>query len=63
MTLLPLSPTECKACYHKACFRSGPCPKCTRLQARRELLARQSMAAELSDYEEEEEEHEEEAAT
>ncbi|XP_061493557.1 run domain Beclin-1-interacting and cysteine-rich domain-containing protein isoform X2 [Rhineura floridana] len=46
---------ECKACYHKACFRSGPCPKCERLQARRELLARQSMEADISDYEEEQE--------
>ncbi|KAJ6655527.1 hypothetical protein lerEdw1_005105 [Lerista edwardsae] len=51
---------ECKACYHKVCFRSGPCPKCERLQARRELLAKQSMEADISDYEEEEEEEEEE---
>ncbi|XP_032081309.1 run domain Beclin-1-interacting and cysteine-rich domain-containing protein isoform X2 [Thamnophis elegans] len=42
---------ECRACYHKGCFRSGPCPKCTRLQARRELLAKQSLEADLSDYE------------
>ncbi|XP_042313313.1 run domain Beclin-1-interacting and cysteine-rich domain-containing protein isoform X2 [Sceloporus undulatus] len=47
---------ECKACYHKTCFRSGPCPKCERLQARRELLAKQSMEADLSDYEDEQEE-------
>ncbi|XP_033006787.1 run domain Beclin-1-interacting and cysteine-rich domain-containing protein isoform X4 [Lacerta agilis] len=46
---------ECRACYHKVCFRSGPCPKCERLQARRELLAKQSMEADISDYEEEEE--------
>ncbi|KAM6443821.1 run domain Beclin-1-interacting and cysteine-rich domain-containing protein isoform 2-T2 [Liasis olivaceus] len=45
---------ECRACYHKGCFQSGPCPKCTRLQARRELLAKQSMEADLSDYEQEE---------
>ncbi|XP_062987835.1 run domain Beclin-1-interacting and cysteine-rich domain-containing protein isoform X2 [Elgaria multicarinata webbii] len=47
---------ECRACYHKGCFRSGPCPKCERLQARREMLAKQSMEADISDYEEEEEE-------
>nr|XP_028587749.1 run domain Beclin-1-interacting and cysteine-rich domain-containing protein [Podarcis muralis] len=47
---------ECRACYHKVCFRSGPCPKCERLQARRELLAKQSMEADISDYEEEQEE-------
>ncbi|CAI5776102.1 Hypothetical predicted protein [Podarcis lilfordi] len=47
---------ECRACYHKVCFRSGPCPKCERLQARRELLAKQSMEADVSDYEEEQEE-------
>ncbi|XP_034988450.2 run domain Beclin-1-interacting and cysteine-rich domain-containing protein isoform X1 [Zootoca vivipara] len=45
---------ECRACYHKVCFRSGPCPKCERLQARRELLAKQRMDADISDYEEEE---------
>ncbi|KAM6224440.1 run domain Beclin-1-interacting and cysteine-rich domain-containing protein isoform 2-T2 [Rhynchocyon petersi] len=44
---------ECKACYHKACFKSGSCPRCERLQARRELLARQSLESYLSDYEEE----------
>ncbi|XP_078245837.1 run domain Beclin-1-interacting and cysteine-rich domain-containing protein isoform X3 [Pogona vitticeps] len=54
---------ECRACYHKTCFRSGPCPKCERLQARRELLARQSMEAELSDYEDGQEEAEAGAAT
>ncbi|XP_053165639.1 run domain Beclin-1-interacting and cysteine-rich domain-containing protein isoform X3 [Hemicordylus capensis] len=47
---------ECRACYHKTCFRSGSCPKCERLQARRELLAKQSMEANISDYEEEQEE-------
>ncbi|KFV57897.1 Run domain Beclin-1 interacting and cysteine-rich containing protein, partial [Tyto alba] len=34
---------ECKACYHKSCFKSTRCPRCERLQARRELLAKQSM--------------------
>ncbi|KAK1343991.1 hypothetical protein QTO34_014549 [Cnephaeus nilssonii] len=37
------SRTECKACYHKACFKCGSCPRCERLQARRELLAKQSL--------------------
>ncbi|XP_026544934.1 run domain Beclin-1-interacting and cysteine-rich domain-containing protein isoform X1 [Notechis scutatus] len=54
---------ECRACYHKGCFRSGPCPKCARLQARRELLAKQSLEADLSDYEPEEEEETVGAAT
>ncbi|XP_032725296.1 run domain Beclin-1-interacting and cysteine-rich domain-containing protein isoform X6 [Lontra canadensis] len=44
---------ECKACYHKACFKSGSCPRCERLQARRELLAKQSLESYMSDYEEE----------
>ncbi|KAM7132956.1 run domain Beclin-1-interacting and cysteine-rich domain-containing protein isoform 5-T5 [Molossus nigricans] len=44
---------ECKACYHKACFKSGSCPRCDRLQARRELLAKQSLESCMSDYEEE----------
>ncbi|NXK53741.1 RUBCL protein, partial [Chauna torquata] len=29
--------TECKACFHKACFKSGGCPKCLRITARRTL--------------------------
>ncbi|XP_031955659.1 protein associated with UVRAG as autophagy enhancer isoform X2 [Corvus moneduloides] len=29
--------TECKTCFHKACFRSGGCPKCLRISARRTL--------------------------
>ncbi|KAM3834890.1 run domain Beclin-1-interacting and cysteine-rich domain-containing protein isoform 2-T3 [Vipera latastei] len=45
---------ECRACYHKGCFQSGPCPRCARLQARRELLAKQSLEADFSDYEPEE---------
>ncbi|MGH0153214.1 UNVERIFIED_CONTAM: hypothetical protein FKN15_056317, partial [Acipenser sinensis] len=40
---------ECKACYHKNCFRSEDCPRCSRLAARREQLARQNM----EQYEEE----------
>ncbi|XP_069473628.1 run domain Beclin-1-interacting and cysteine-rich domain-containing protein isoform X3 [Ambystoma mexicanum] len=31
---------ECKACYHKHCFKSKACPRCERLQARREMLAK-----------------------
>ncbi|XP_077204171.1 run domain Beclin-1-interacting and cysteine-rich domain-containing protein isoform X3 [Paroedura picta] len=54
---------ECKACYHKDCFRAGHCPRCERLQARRELLAKQSMEADLSDYEEQRGEEEEPEAT
>ncbi|XP_065413644.1 run domain Beclin-1-interacting and cysteine-rich domain-containing protein isoform X9 [Chrysemys picta bellii] len=45
---------ECKACYHKSCFKSGCCPRCERLHARRELLAKQSLESYISDYEEEE---------
>lgn len=44
---------ECKACYHKTCFKCGSCPRCERLQARRELLAKQSLESYTSDYEEE----------
>ncbi|NXY77954.1 RUBCL protein, partial [Glareola pratincola] len=29
--------TECKTCFHKACFKSGGCPKCSRIAARRTL--------------------------
>ncbi|XP_067417196.1 run domain Beclin-1-interacting and cysteine-rich domain-containing protein isoform X1 [Emydura macquarii macquarii] len=46
---------ECKACYHKACFKSGCCPRCERLHARREMLAQQDLMSCISDYEEEEE--------
>ncbi|RXM29287.1 Run domain Beclin-1 interacting and cysteine-rich containing protein [Acipenser ruthenus] len=45
----------CKACYHKNCFRSEDCPRCSRLAARREQLARRNM----EQYEEEEGESEE----
>ncbi|XP_074955111.1 run domain Beclin-1-interacting and cysteine-rich domain-containing protein isoform X3 [Phalacrocorax aristotelis] len=54
---------ECKACYHKSCFKSTRCPRCERLQARRELLAKQSMESYVSDYEDELEEPEAVAAT
>ncbi|NWX19842.1 RUBIC protein, partial [Aegotheles bennettii] len=54
---------ECKACYHKSCFKSTHCPRCERLQARRELLAKQSMESYVSDYEDELEQPEEVAAT
>ncbi|EMP37635.1 Run domain Beclin-1 interacting and cystein-rich containing protein [Chelonia mydas] len=54
---------ECKACYHKSCFKSGCCPRCERLHARRELLAKQSMESYISDYEEEEQPPEAVAAT
>ncbi|NWV15133.1 RUBIC protein, partial [Ptilonorhynchus violaceus] len=54
---------ECKACYHKSCFKSTRCPRCERLQARRELMAKQSMESYISDYEEELEQPEVAAAT
>ncbi|XP_064021567.1 run domain Beclin-1-interacting and cysteine-rich domain-containing protein isoform X4 [Pogoniulus pusillus] len=54
---------ECKACYHKSCFKSSHCPRCERLQARRELLAKQSMESYVSDYEDELEQPEVVAAT
>ncbi|NWH44650.1 RUBIC protein, partial [Fregata magnificens] len=54
---------ECKACYHKSCFKSTHCPRCERLQARRELLAKQSMESYVSDYEDELEQPEAVAAT
>ncbi|OXB75655.1 UNVERIFIED_CONTAM: hypothetical protein H355_001299 [Colinus virginianus] len=52
---------ECKACYHKSCFKSTHCPRCERLQARRELLAKQSMESYISDYEDDELEQQEAA--
>ncbi|NXD00038.1 RUBIC protein, partial [Certhia familiaris] len=54
---------ECKACYHKSCFKSTRCPRCERLQARRELMAKQSMESYISDYEDELEQTEAVAAT
>lgn len=58
-----LSLTECKACYHKSCFKSTRCPRCERLQARRELMAKQSMESYISDCEDELEQPEAVAAT
>ncbi|NWV78446.1 RUBIC protein, partial [Dasyornis broadbenti] len=54
---------ECKACYHKFCFKSTHCPRCERLQARRDLMAKQSMESYISDYEDELEQLEPVAAT
>ncbi|NWH88800.1 RUBIC protein, partial [Aegithalos caudatus] len=54
---------ECKACYHKSCFKSTHCPRCERLQARRELMDRQSAESCISDYEDELEQPEAVAAT
>ncbi|NXU55708.1 RUBIC protein, partial [Turnix velox] len=54
---------DCKACYHKSCFKSAHCPRCERLHARRELLAKQSMESYVSDYEDELEQPEVVAAT
>ncbi|XP_067851278.1 run domain Beclin-1-interacting and cysteine-rich domain-containing protein isoform X1 [Heptranchias perlo] len=48
---------ECKACYHKSCFKSDQCPRCDRLQARKELLAKQTIELYLSEAEGEEEEN------
>ncbi|KAG8445041.1 hypothetical protein GDO86_009979 [Hymenochirus boettgeri] len=42
---------DCKACYHKCCFRSDECPKCERLRVRRDLLARQSLESYNSEQE------------
>ncbi|KAI4874038.1 hypothetical protein NFI96_026266, partial [Prochilodus magdalenae] len=28
---------ECRTCFHTACFRDEPCPRCTRLQIRKSL--------------------------
>ncbi|XP_078062881.1 run domain Beclin-1-interacting and cysteine-rich domain-containing protein isoform X1 [Mustelus asterias] len=46
---------ECKACYHKCCFKSDQCPRCDRLQARKELLAKQTIELYLESEGEEEE--------
>ncbi|XP_060690694.1 run domain Beclin-1-interacting and cysteine-rich domain-containing protein isoform X2 [Hemiscyllium ocellatum] len=45
---------ECKACYHKSCFKSDQCPRCNRLQARKELLAEQTIELYLESEGEEE---------
>ncbi|NXR58986.1 RUBIC protein, partial [Rhadina sibilatrix] len=54
---------ECKACYHKSCFKSTHCPRCERLQARRELMDKQSAEPYISDCEDELEQPEAVAAT
>ncbi|NWZ34155.1 RUBIC protein, partial [Brachypodius atriceps] len=54
---------ECKACYHKSCFKSTHCPRCERLQARRELMDKQSAESYISDCDEELEQPEAVAAT
>ncbi|XP_041119399.1 run domain Beclin-1-interacting and cysteine-rich domain-containing protein-like isoform X2 [Polyodon spathula] len=41
---------ECSACYHKNCFRSEDCPRCRRLAARREQLARRNMEQYEEDF-------------
>ncbi|XP_067251911.1 run domain Beclin-1-interacting and cysteine-rich domain-containing protein isoform X2 [Chanodichthys erythropterus] len=45
---------DCRACYHKTCFKAGKeCPRCLRLAERRERMARKNME-ELEDREEDE---------
>ncbi|XP_056421487.1 run domain Beclin-1-interacting and cysteine-rich domain-containing protein isoform X1 [Hyla sarda] len=44
---------DCKACYHKYCFRSDHCPKCERLRVRRDQMARQSLESYNSEQEDE----------
>ncbi|XP_030647387.1 run domain Beclin-1-interacting and cysteine-rich domain-containing protein [Chanos chanos] len=45
---------DCKACYHRTCFRNGKeCPRCQRLAERRERMARRNME-EQEDHEEDE---------
>ncbi|XP_069068991.1 run domain Beclin-1-interacting and cysteine-rich domain-containing protein isoform X2 [Pleurodeles waltl] len=44
---------ECKACYHRWCFKSESCPRCVRLRARREMLAKKSLETNASEPEEE----------
>ncbi|XP_073531342.1 run domain Beclin-1-interacting and cysteine-rich domain-containing protein isoform X8 [Phyllobates terribilis] len=52
---------DCKACYHKSCFRSDHCPKCERLRVRRDQMARQSLESYNSEQEEDETSQEKEA--
>ncbi|NXO33839.1 RUBIC protein, partial [Locustella ochotensis] len=54
---------ECKACYHKSCFKSTHCPRCERLQARRELMDKLSTESYISDCEDELQQAEAVAAT
>ncbi|XP_064195070.1 run domain Beclin-1-interacting and cysteine-rich domain-containing protein-like isoform X2 [Anguilla rostrata] len=45
---------DCKACYHRGCFKSGKeCPRCQRLAERRERLARKIMDEQEDDAEDE----------
>ncbi|XP_012866543.1 PREDICTED: uncharacterized protein KIAA0226-like homolog isoform X1 [Dipodomys ordii] len=37
--------SACRACFHKQCFRSSDCPRCTRITTRRKLLESLSSAA------------------
>ncbi|XP_054575734.1 protein associated with UVRAG as autophagy enhancer [Eptesicus fuscus] len=37
--------SECRACFHKQCFRSSECPRCARMTARRRLLKSLTSAA------------------
>ncbi|NXD73429.1 RUBCL protein, partial [Eolophus roseicapillus] len=37
--------TECKTCFHKACFKSGGCPRCLRIAARRTLSETPSLVS------------------
>ncbi|XP_055501422.1 run domain Beclin-1-interacting and cysteine-rich domain-containing protein isoform X2 [Leucoraja erinacea] len=48
---------ECKACYHKCCFKSDHCPRCDRFQARKEMLAKQTIKWYSSEGQEEENEN------
>ncbi|KAJ8274673.1 hypothetical protein COCON_G00092980 [Conger conger] len=45
---------DCKACYHRGCFKGGKeCPRCRRLAERRERLARKIMDKQEEDEEDE----------
>ncbi|XP_030071923.1 run domain Beclin-1-interacting and cysteine-rich domain-containing protein isoform X2 [Microcaecilia unicolor] len=43
---------ECKACFHRSCFKTDHCPRCDRLRARRELLTKENIESYISDHEE-----------
>ncbi|XP_069753271.1 run domain Beclin-1-interacting and cysteine-rich domain-containing protein isoform X2 [Narcine bancroftii] len=43
---------DCKACYHKCCFKSDCCPRCDRFQARKEMLAKQTIKSEVQEVNE-----------
>ncbi|KAG7456921.1 hypothetical protein MATL_G00241060 [Megalops atlanticus] len=45
---------DCKACYHRTCFKGGKeCPRCQRLAERRERLARKNMEEQEDEGEDE----------